>query len=195
MDAVTHDAGRADDDRPITMADIGRALGITRQAVSDLAKRGMPTHSIEAAHDWRRRHLAPARRKRGAFDDEMKIRQAVDRANAVMRLAAQSLELDRVAAFPAMVQPLREALSAVPPDGRDRVMLSIEVMNELCRPVSELIDHCRAQDLAEARALGVADPDAEPRQLTADEAAEMGAFWYAVAAGERVLKPGPEFRP
>lgn len=46
----------------LTYADIGRALGgISRQAVHKLAKRGMPTESIEAARRWHVENVDPFR--------------------------------------------------------------------------------------------------------------------------------------
>lgn len=42
---------------------LARALGISPAMVSKLAKRGMPTDSLDSAQRWRRRHLEPARMK------------------------------------------------------------------------------------------------------------------------------------
>jgi hypothetical protein len=42
---------------------LAQALGISASMVSRLAKRGMPTASVEAAQRWRRRHLEPGRTK------------------------------------------------------------------------------------------------------------------------------------
>lgn len=43
--------------------DLATALGISAAMVSKLAKRGMPTDTLERAERWRRRHLEPGRVK------------------------------------------------------------------------------------------------------------------------------------
>ena len=43
----------------ITKADLARGLRLTRARVSQLAKRGMPLFSVEAAENWRRQHVRP----------------------------------------------------------------------------------------------------------------------------------------
>lgn len=194
MVPMTHKAGDAGNDRPPTMAEIGRALGLSRQAVSKYARQGMPTHSTEAAHAWREANLDPARRKRGAFDGELQTREALARAAGLMALAGQALRFSPDA-FAALAPTLRQALRDVPEAGRDRLMFDCAVFDELCRPVRELLDHCRRQDLAEAEASGIPNPEAAPRKLTDEEATDMGSFWYAIAAGERVVSAGPAFRP
>jgi hypothetical protein len=40
----------------MSLAELGRALGISKQAVHKLTKRGMPTGSVEAAKSWRLAH-------------------------------------------------------------------------------------------------------------------------------------------
>lgn len=197
MVEVTQKPGLAGDDRPPTQADIGRALGLSRQAVSKLAKAGMPTHSIAAAHEWRCRKLHPARIKRGPvpYADEARINEAVARAFRLMTLAGDALQEDPEGAFPALVPELRRAMAAVPEAGRDRVPLDFAVMDELTREVCELIEHCQAQDRAQAAAgtSNAAPDEATPGALAEDDAAAMGAFWYEIACGERVLEPGPNF--
>ena len=48
--------------------DLAEQLGISGAMVSRLAKRGMPTDSLERAQRWRRRHLEPGRIKGVRFD-------------------------------------------------------------------------------------------------------------------------------
>jgi hypothetical protein len=43
--------------------DLATALGISAAMISKLAKRGMPTDTLERAERWRRRHLEPGRVK------------------------------------------------------------------------------------------------------------------------------------
>lgn len=47
----------------MTQSELAQALGITQAAVSKLARRGMPTDSVERATRWRRRHLQTGRMK------------------------------------------------------------------------------------------------------------------------------------
>jgi phage terminase Nu1 subunit (DNA packaging protein) len=47
----------------MTQKELAEALGITQAAVSKLARRGMPTDSVERASRWRRRHLQTGRMK------------------------------------------------------------------------------------------------------------------------------------
>jgi transcriptional regulator with XRE-family HTH domain len=44
--------------------ELAEALGVSPAMVSKLAKRGMPTDSLERAQRWRKRHLEPGRIKR-----------------------------------------------------------------------------------------------------------------------------------
>ena len=50
-------------DPRLSQAAIGRALNISGPAVTKLKKLGMPTHSLEAAIEWRRARLNIAKRK------------------------------------------------------------------------------------------------------------------------------------
>ena len=43
----------------MTSAELGSKLGLTRQAISKLARRGMPLDSVEAAQQWRAVHAPP----------------------------------------------------------------------------------------------------------------------------------------
>lgn len=50
------------------MKDLAEQLGISGSMVSRLAKRGMPTDSLERAQRWRKRHLEPGRVKGQRFE-------------------------------------------------------------------------------------------------------------------------------
>ena len=52
----------------MTQKELAQALGITPSAVSRLARRGMPTDSLQRAQRWRKRHLEPGRVKGSRFD-------------------------------------------------------------------------------------------------------------------------------
>ena len=43
--------------KPLTQAAIAAALGLTQQRISQLAKQGMPTTSVDAADKWRAANL------------------------------------------------------------------------------------------------------------------------------------------
>lgn len=169
------------DGRPPTMAEIARALGVSRQAVHTLHRRGMPVHSVEAAHAWRKANLDPARRKRSGFDDELRLRGLVARADDLMRAAGGALAAGNEAAFEALVPALQQALRDVPEEGRDRVLLSLDAMNRLCAPMIECIGRCKAEDEAAAAEAGTPPPDTEGAP---GDSEAMGGFWYSVAAGE-----------
>jgi hypothetical protein len=168
---------------PPSMAEIGRALDLSRQAVHALHLRGMPVFSVEAAHAWRLAHLDPARRKAGDFDRELSIRQRLAQAQALMSAAADALAGGNEPAFTALVPALREAMRSIPEAARDRLLIDFAVMDRLVSPVRGIVEECESEDRAQAAAAGTAPPESEPC-ATEGEAARMGAFWYAIAAGE-----------
>lgn len=51
--------------KPRSQNHLAELLGISRSSCSALARRGMPTDSLEAAQAWRERNLDPVRRKEG----------------------------------------------------------------------------------------------------------------------------------
>lgn len=117
--------------RAPTMAEIGRALDLSRQAVHALSRRGMPVHSVEAAHAWRLAHLDPARRKAGDFDRELQNRERLARVAALMTASADALAAGNETAFEVLEPALREALSLVPEDARPRVAFVPDVLGRL----------------------------------------------------------------
>lgn len=58
------------------MKDLAYALGISDSMVSRLTKKGMPTHSIEAAEKWRTKNLDPSRTKQNRADGNQGGRRA-----------------------------------------------------------------------------------------------------------------------
>jgi transcriptional regulator with XRE-family HTH domain len=46
------DAANIAESKPVQRRELAKALGITHQAVTKLVKRGMPTHSVEAAREY-----------------------------------------------------------------------------------------------------------------------------------------------
>ena len=171
--------------RPPSMAEIGRALDLSRQAVHALHLRGMPVHSVEAAHAWRLAHLDPARRKAGDFDRALWVRQRLALAESLMGAAGDALARGNESAFAVLVPSLREAMREIPEPVRDRLLLDVAVMDRLVAPVAEVIDACAAEDRAQVQAAGLPPGDLAQRD-TAEAAARMGAFWYSIAAGEGI---------
>jgi hypothetical protein len=100
--------------------ELAAALSISPAMVSKLAKRGMPTDTLERAQRWRRRHLEPGRVKGVRLEDPKAIpTDPVARANAIGAAA--------VAAFETHERELREALRAVPAERRQEVALDFDV--------------------------------------------------------------------
>jgi len=48
--------------------ELAELLGISRQMVNKLKRAGMPTRSLEAAQQWRQKHLNPIMTKPGRID-------------------------------------------------------------------------------------------------------------------------------
>ena len=131
----------------------------------------MPVHSVDAARTWRAKNIAPTMHghtKRQAAPPSPT--GALPQALALLDIAAAALASGQT--IDALVPVLRLALRAVPEHERDPdVLLPAEVMDVL---TAEVFDAIEQQDTPQA---GRAD-------MTDDEAAEMGRFWYQVAAGE-----------
>jgi hypothetical protein len=169
----------------LTQTALGRALNLSAAAVTKLKRQGMPVHSVEAAHAWRRDHLDPARRKRSRFDDELGTRARVARVAELMTAAEWALREANEHALSALLPELQRAMREVPEPARDRVRLSFDVMNVLCAPMIECLDRCEAEDLAQAAAAGLSGAEPQPEDPAGDDPdRRMGAFWYSVAAGE-----------
>lgn len=140
--------------RTPTMAEIGRALDLSRQAVHALSRRGMPVHCVEAAHAWRLAHLDPARRKAGDFDRELQNRDRLARVAALMTASADALTAGNETAFEVLKPALREALSLVPEDARPRVAFVPDVLGRLLAELKAYEDEALAEHAAEVAAGG-----------------------------------------
>jgi hypothetical protein len=163
-------------------AALARLLGLSPAAVCRAKSRGMPTHDLQAAQRWREQNLSPAHRKdRNPLKRNSGHRlgsgtgQAlVDRVQALMELAAPTIGAPT---FDALRPALQQAMRDVPEALRAGVVLSVPVMDELLRPVLDLVDNA-----SPGGAAGQVDGEA----LSDDDARTMGAFWYHVACGEPV---------
>lgn len=152
-------------------ADLARLLGVSPAVVCRHKRRGMPTNSAEAARAWRDANLNPALRKdmnparaagapSGAPDS---ARAALRRLATAMHDGARAVE---AGLFPYIADGVRSAMRAVPSGARHRALLHPGVMDALTE-----------------RAFAALGGDAALPMGDGDAAA-MGAFWYAVAAGE-----------
>lgn len=125
--------------------DLAQALGISGAMVSKLAKRGMPTDSLERAQRWRKRHLEPGRvegQRMGTTAPVMAPEVApIQRATvSVAAVEVAALEAGEfLALFPGepdaaeLILKLRAMLRQLPSGARPRLPLRVW----LC-----LVDYC-----------------------------------------------------
>ncbi|WP_374258318.1 hypothetical protein [Aquabacterium sp.] len=167
--------------------ELAEQLGITPAMVSKLAKRGMPTDSVERASRWRKRHLEPGRVKGSKYGTEAKPEAPAARP---LPGAAAPLLLDAVAALDAaltagheeqldgLVMEVREQLRAVP----DAMVPALPLRVWLClvdwmladdAPVHMESDQGRALKPLEFAALVNPDPDWRLSWLWLDEARDV----------------------
>ena len=188
--------------------ELADALGIDGALVSRLKARGMPVDSVQAAQDWRRKNVnpyyrsqqAPAAPRAPAQDwtqppptgDMMATISAIElelKSSAVMPstallavvagLASAAFGLLSAGKPLGTIEPaLRAAMSAVPAPIRDQTEVSLLVYQALCATVVEYVES--TFESREAR-----EADRLAFQAGGDvAAADMGRFWYQVAAGE-----------
>lgn len=161
------------DRTPPSQAAIGRALGLSPASMTKCKRMGMPVHSVDAARTWRAINIAPTMHghiKRQAAAPTPSPSQALPHALALLDIAAAALASGQ--SIDALVPVLRLALRAVPEHEREPdMMLPVEVMEVLTADVFNAIAH----------------QDTHHTDMTDDEAAEVGRFWYQVAAGEMRL--------
>lgn len=164
-------------------AELAHLLGLSRAAVSRAKKRGMPTRDLQAAQQWRDQHLNPLMRKdrnalkvaSGYRHDATDPGATLHRVHALMDLAAAAIGTPT---FDALREPLRQAMRDVPPDLRPSVLLAREVMDILLGDLPQLI-------AADPEPASTSVASVAPQEMTDSEAEVMGAFWYAMACGER----------
>lgn len=124
--------------------DLAADLGISGAMVSKLAKRGMPTDSLERAQRWRKRHLEPGRVKGSRFDPNYTAppapepaapppaaptppsaadvaRKLTREAEVAAKCVGIALRVDGLASIPPLIAELRDGLRELP-DGADPAM-------------------------------------------------------------------------
>lgn len=151
--------------------ELAEALGISAAMVSKLAKRGMPTDTVERAQRWRRRHLEPGRIKGVRYEPHRRPRvDPVEHANALGAAALDDFDGHALA--------LRAALRAVPWERTGEVSLPVEVWEDLYGP--------EALELLAETSDPVEDSLMTPEQ---DEHAER--IWWGLATGQWAVAPDP----
>lgn len=161
-------------------AELARQLGVSRSAVCRQKERGMPTHSLEAARVWRDANLNPAHRKdvnparryaAQAGSPEAAARAELQQVEKLMGDGARAIA---AGLFEYVANDVRAAMRAVPTNARHCARVNPQVMDALTASVFAPGPLCEAADGAASC----------PAPMSDDEAASMGRFWYAVAAGE-----------
>lgn len=188
------------------LKDLAIALGISASMAGRLARRGMPTETVEKAAAWRKRHLNPFQMKGqrigqagsrnatagqhlaalpdvgGPIDSGRRGEQltASTRVDLVDMLGSEfqaALEAENMPRAENLLVALRAAMRAVPVTHRACVQLSASVWDELTAHLD------LAPDLEAMPPASSVCADT-PEGLSDEEADNMGAFWYRVAIGE-----------
>ncbi len=162
---------------------LAAALCIDPAMVTRYKRKGMPLDSIEAALAWREENVrvrytteADASATGRAVEGE----QAAARAGALLQAAGELLESGGDVS--PMVPSIRQAMAAVPLAQRDRVLFPCDVMDLLTEDVARVVD--------KGDPAGLLYGSLHLGKSARGKAVDMGAFWYAVAAGEvRVRRP------
>lgn len=179
--------------------ELAKLLDISTAMVSRLAKRGMPTDTLERAQRWRKRHLEPGRVKGARFEPKRKA-TATAPAPATPAPAADALAGELLAEVEAAGVELDKALTEgdqeraavmvkvvrgllwLLPDGAWPA-LPIGVWNELTAEIRALFPPKEDNPLCD---------DGTPvylESMTDDEALASGQFWLDVAAGRWIANP------
>jgi hypothetical protein len=176
--------------------DLALQLGISASMVSRLAKRGMPTDSVDRADKWRRRHLEPGRIKGVRMDPITTAKRAAPASGHVSIAGAHrarelempvALALQRVrdlgliayhaitdGSYRAVEPTLRDAMRAIPPGARHLVQMPLEVWDALTASIP--LNDADQVSAAEG------EPDDHGGEDLDDDV--MGRFWYQIALGE-----------
>jgi hypothetical protein len=119
----------------VTQNELAAFLGISGQMVSKLKRRGMPTHSVFAARDWRQANLDPSLVKeirRPELIRALPQRDPVVECNELGALALQDLEAGSSRDFVQLIEELRAAMRLLTSEQEARVLLDTEIWNALC---------------------------------------------------------------
>lgn len=179
--------------------ELAKLLDISPAMVSRLAKRGMPTDTVERAERWRKRHLEPGRVKGSRFDPNRKAKPPIQTqatpnpATAALceelltEIEAAGVELDKALTendsewAAVMFQQVRDLLRPLPDGAWPN--LTLPVWQALTKEIRALYPPPEGNPLCE---------DGSPvyvETMTDDEAFEAGRFWLDVAAGRWIVNP------
>jgi hypothetical protein len=179
--------------------ELANLLDISPAMVSRLAKRGMPTDTLERAQRWRKRHLEPARVKGSRFDKNRKTKPAMPAPStpnpaallpgvtlAEVELAGVQLDQalsngDRAAAQ-MMTSVIRVLLRSLPTGAWPA--FTLRVWEELTAGVRAILPPDENNPLCDDGS------PVYPSSMTDEEAHENGRFWFEVAAGLWVVNEG-----
>lgn len=163
---------------------LAAGLGIDPAMVTRYKRKGMPVHSVEAAQAWRdanvRARYTPAA-EAGTTSRALEGEQSAARAGALLQAAGELLENGGDVA--PLETTIRQAMAAVPPGQRERVLAPVNIMDWLTKDVAQVLERDDPAGLLH----GTLPQARRPRGARLD----MGAFWYAVAAGEVRLRDSP----
>ena len=183
--------------------ELAKLLDISTAMVSRLAKRGMPTDTVERAERWRKRHLEPGRIKGSRFDPKQPSKAKAptpatpDTAAASLpgellaEVEAAGAELDNAlnegdqAWAEVMTDQVRDLLRQLPDDANPA--LSVRVWDALT---------CEMRALFPPKEGNPVCADGSPiysDSMTAEESEEMGRFWRDVAVGRWIVNP--DYKP
>jgi hypothetical protein len=166
-----------------TQTALASALGIDPAMVTRDKRRGMPIDSIEAAQAWRDQNVRvrwTPEADTEAVGVALNGERLAERAAALLQAAGELL--DSGGDIAPMVATIRQAMAAVPFDQRSRLRFPFNIMDALTEEVNRVMD--------KGDPAGLIYGTLYPTKRAKGEAIDMGAFWYAVAAGEiRVRRP------
>lgn len=186
--ALTATSPTMDTSTPVRSdAELARALEVDRAVVSRLKKRGMPTHTVEAARAWRNANLDTSRRKdtntaRAYGFAHARLggktageRQLLERLGRLMRLGDAALA---VSEFELVRAEIQRAMSQVPEYLRPAAPLSARVLDALA-----LGQFARLGMTAEE---AMRQPTPVSARIMQPESEFHRSFWYRVCADEPV---------
>jgi hypothetical protein len=180
--------------------ELAKLLDISTAMVSRLAKRGMPTDTLERAQRWRKRHLEPGRVKGSRFDPTQTTRPAAPAPSpdaaavpgvSVADVEAAGVELDNALAAgdqawaEVMTEQVRDLLRQLPDDANPA--LSIRVWDALTHEMRALFPPKEGYPVCADGSPIYAD------SMTTEESEEMGRFWRDVAVGRWIVNP--DYKP
>lgn len=167
--------------------DLAQALGISGSMVSRLAKQGMPTSSVPAAHAWRQLHLETARMKgfRAGTPYMPLPSKHVTAAEDAMR--AGRAVLDAGPSFDVIAPSVQAAMQAVPERERHLVGMDEKVMRVLLKPLLDLEDEEGDLTASGSAHGGISMSD--------EDAAYVGRWLYLIACGEAWINPSTNHKP